>query len=115
MFLLLDVVPAGVTDRNCVAKAALERMAHAKPSPYMLARNARLLTIGNIEDDLGKLKQADWIIEAVDGKTPQPRPRFMSKLMPLKRPGAIVSSGTSTIPLGVLGLAVSPNSLSAIL
>ena len=63
--LLLDVVPEGAADRNALAKGALERMQKADPAPFMSRQAARLVTPGNLEDDLEKLGEADWIVEVV--------------------------------------------------
>ena len=57
--LLLDIVPDAARaeggDRSAVARAALDRLAKAEPAAFMHRRNARRVTPGNIEDDLGKL------------------------------------------------------------
>ena len=63
--LLLDIVPEGATDRNAVARAALEKLKKSKPAALMHKRRAALITPGNIEDDLGQLGDCDWVIEAV--------------------------------------------------
>ena len=62
---LLDIVPEGATDRNALATGALERMAKKKPAPLMSSRAAKLITPGNLEDDLRMLADCDWIVEAV--------------------------------------------------
>ena len=63
--LLLDVVPKGAADRNALAAGALARMHKADPAPFMSSQAARLVTPGNLEDDLGRLGEVDWIVEAV--------------------------------------------------
>ena len=63
--LLLDIVPPNSTDRSSIAKAALERLAKTDPAPLMSKSAAKLITPGNIEDDLKQLADVDWIIEAV--------------------------------------------------
>ena len=66
---LLDIVPPGAgpaaEKRSVLARTAVERLKKAKPAPLMSSRNARLITAGNLEDDLGLLAECDWIIEAV--------------------------------------------------
>ncbi len=99
--LLLDIVPKGATDRNQLAKAAIERMQKAEPSPFMHSKNIKLLTPGNLEDDLGKLAEADWIIEAVL-EDPQIKSDLYKKIDGARKAGSIVSSNTSTIPLKAL-------------
>ena len=62
---LLDIVPDGADNRNALAEGALARMLKTNPAPFMHRRDARLITIGNLEDDLDKLADCDWIVEAV--------------------------------------------------
>ena len=52
---LLDIVPEGATDRDAVAKGAIDKLLKADPAPLMHARNARLITPGNTEDHLSRL------------------------------------------------------------
>src|ERR1700690_1651275 len=63
--LLLDVVRPGEADRNAVAAGAVARMLKTEPAPFMSPAGAKLVEVGNIEDDLGKLAECDWVIEAV--------------------------------------------------
>jgi 3-hydroxyacyl-CoA dehydrogenase len=63
--LLLDIVPPGAANRNALAEGAVARMLKSEPAAFMHPRNARLVTTGNVEDDLGKLGEVDWIVEVV--------------------------------------------------
>src|SRR5947208_11647513 len=75
--LLLDIVPnsetrpsgrvpvEGSQDRNAIARAGLEAAKKAKPAAFFTADRAALVSIGNFEDDLARLKDCDLIIEAV--------------------------------------------------
>jgi 3-hydroxyacyl-CoA dehydrogenase len=99
--LLLDIVLKDQTDRNFLAKSALEKLNKADPAPFMHPKNARLITLGNLEDDIAKLSEADWIIEAVL-ENPQVKSDLYKKIDAVRKPGSIVSSNTSTIPLNVL-------------
>ncbi|MBT5811120.1 MAG: 3-hydroxyacyl-CoA dehydrogenase, partial [Rhodospirillaceae bacterium] len=62
---LLDIVPDGADDRDVIAKGAIANLLKANPAPLMHKRNAALITPGNTEDHLDRLKDCDWIIEAV--------------------------------------------------
>src|SRR5438132_13521937 len=64
---LFDIVPpdADGPARNKIAAAGLEAARKAKPAAFFDASLPRLVTIGNFEDDLKKLADVDWIIEAV--------------------------------------------------
>src|SRR5579863_1252052 len=64
---LLDIVPADAAGpaRNKIAAAGLDAAKKSKPAAFMDVSLARLVTVGNFEDDLKKLADVDWIIEAV--------------------------------------------------
>jgi 3-hydroxyacyl-CoA dehydrogenase len=98
--LLLDIVrdPA---DRSSVARDAVARLARSEPAAFMSGAAARLVEIGNIEDDLGKVAECDWIIEAIIERIDLKQALY-EKLDAVRRPGSAVSSNTSTIPLAQL-------------
>ena len=95
---LLDIVPKDAEDRSMLAKGAVAKMLKTDPAPFMSKANARLITPGNLEDDLALLKECDWIIEVVleDLKV---KHATYEKIAANRKKGAIVSSNTSTIPL----------------
>jgi len=95
---LLDIVPEGANNRSAIAAGAVEKMLKTQPAPFMDPRNARRITVGNLEDDMGQLAEADWIIEAVIERLDVKRDLY-KKVDAVRKPGAIVSSNTSTIPL----------------
>ena len=99
--LLLDIVPAGATERSALAQGALQRMRTQQPAPFMSADAAALVTPGNLEDDLEALAEVDWIVEAVL-EDPQVKRALYARIDAVRRPGSIVSSNTSTIPLATL-------------
>jgi 3-hydroxyacyl-CoA dehydrogenase len=98
---LLDIVPKDAKDRSMLAKGAIDRLLKTDPAPLMSARNAKLITPGNLEDDLDLLKDCDWIIEVVleDLKV---KHATYEKIQKVRKKGSIVSSKTSTIPLHML-------------
>ncbi len=95
---LLDIVPKDAKDRSALAKGAIEKMLKADPAPLMRKSNAKLITPGNLEDDLDLLKDVDWIIEVVleDLKV---KHATYEKLNKVRKKGSIITSNTSTIPL----------------
>ena len=95
---LLDIVPQGAKDRNAVAAGAVAKMLKTEPAAFMHPRNARLISVGNLEDDLESLSDADWIIEAVIERLDIKRDLY-AKVDAVRKPGAVVSSNTSTIPM----------------
>ncbi len=98
---LLDIVPKDADDRSTLAKAAVAKMAKIEPSPFMHPENVKLITAGNLEDDLGKLSECDWIIEAVL-EVPQIKSDLYKKIDSVRKLGSVVSSNTSTLPLKIL-------------
>jgi 3-hydroxyacyl-CoA dehydrogenase len=99
--LLLDIVPEGAADRSVLAQTAVQRMLKADPAPFMRPDSARLVTPGNLEDDLDALAEVDWIVEAIV-EEPKAKRALYERLESARRPGSIVSSNTSTIPLAYL-------------
>ena len=98
---LLDIVPEGAKNRNAIAEDAVKKLLKADPAAFMHERHAKLIITGNIEDHLGLLADCDWIIEAVIEKL-DAKHAIYGKIDAVRKPGSIVSSNTSTIPLAVL-------------
>jgi 3-hydroxyacyl-CoA dehydrogenase len=96
--LLLDIVKEGSKDRNEVAKAGLERALKAKPAAFMHANAAKLITLGNIEDDLAKLSDVDWVFEAILERLDVKRD-FWAKVEGVAGAHTILSSNSSGIPM----------------
>ena len=99
--LLLDVAAQEGPDRSAVARAALERLSKSRPPAFMHRGAARRVDTGNIDDDLARAGEADWIVEAVVERLDVKRDLY-ARLDAVRRPGAIVTSNTSTIPLARL-------------
>jgi 3-hydroxyacyl-CoA dehydrogenase len=98
---LLDIVPEGAENRNALAEGAIARMLKTKPAAFMSKRNAKRVTAGNLEDDLGLLSDCDWIVEVVIERL-DIKQQVYRKIDSVRKPGSIVSSNTSTIPLAQL-------------
>jgi 3-hydroxyacyl-CoA dehydrogenase len=99
--LLLDIVPPGADNRNVIAEGAIAKMQKADPAPFMSKSAARLVTPGNTEDDLEKLADCDWIIEAVVEKL-DVKQALYRRVDAVRKAGSVVSSNTSTIPFAAL-------------
>lgn len=96
--LLLDIVPKDATDRNMLAKGAIEKQSKGGTPGFAHPKNAKLVTPGNLEDDLDKLSECDWIVEVVLEKLAIKHDVYQ-KISKVRKKGSIVSSNTSTIPL----------------
>ena len=98
---LLDIVPDGADDRNVIADTAVRKLLRTEPAAFMHKRNTRLVTTGNIEDDLDQLADCDWIVEAIVERL-DAKQALYRRLDEVRKPGAIISSNTSTMPLAQL-------------
>ena len=98
---LLDIVPEGAADRDAVAKAAVQKMLKTDPAPFMGKAAARRVVPGNIEDHLERLRDCDWVIEAVVERAEVKRDLY-AKFAQHIGPRTLVSSNTSTLPLEAL-------------
>jgi 3-hydroxyacyl-CoA dehydrogenase len=96
---LLDIVPSGAEGpaRNQIASAGLEAAKKLKPAAFFEPGLARLVTIGNFEDDLKRLSEVDWIIEAVVENLEIKR-ALLKKVEAIRKPGTIVTTNTSGLP-----------------
>jgi 3-hydroxyacyl-CoA dehydrogenase len=95
---LLDIVPKNGTDRDAIAKGAIEKMFKTNPAPLMHKRFAKKIRPGNTEDHLERLADCDLVIEAVL-ENPAIKSALYKKIDSHRKSGAIVASNTSTIPL----------------
>ena len=103
---LLDIVPFDLKDkekndptaRNRIVKAGLDAALGSNPSLFFNKKDAGLITIGNLDDNIETLAECDWIIEVVVENLGIKRDLF-TKVEKIRKPGSIVTSNTSGIPL----------------
>src|SRR6201987_4831963 len=98
---LFDIVhpDADAPARNKIAAAGLDAAKKSKPAAFMDPSLARLVTIGNFEDDLKKLAEVDWIIEAV-GENLEIKRALLRKVEAIRKPGTLITTNTSGLPVG---------------
>lgn len=110
--LLLDIVPDGLTDeekakglsiddqqvRNRIARENLEKTLNMSPSPIFDKSYESQIETGNFEDHLKKIEDCDWVLEAIVEKLDIKRDLF-EKVEQHRRPGTLVSTNTSGIPI----------------
>jgi 3-hydroxyacyl-CoA dehydrogenase len=113
--LLLDIAPRELTPdeqkkgltlespevRNRIARNGLEAAKNSKPAAFFTPDNAALVSIGDFDDDLAKLKDRDLIVEAVVENLDIKRSLY-ERVEQHRKPGAIVASNTSGIPIHLL-------------
>jgi 3-hydroxyacyl-CoA dehydrogenase len=93
--LLLDLTPD-------VARAGLERASKLKPDPFFTPEARRLVSTGGFDDGLPGIGDSDWIVEAIVERLDVKQALF-EKVERYRRPGSLVSSNTSGIPIGAIG------------
>jgi 3-hydroxyacyl-CoA dehydrogenase len=109
---LLDIVPPELTRdeqrkgltvqspavRNRIVMAGLEAAKKARPAAFFTAETARLVTPGNLEDNLTWCGEVDWIIEAV-AENLEIKRKLFERVESVRKPGTIVTSNTSGLPI----------------
>jgi 3-hydroxyacyl-CoA dehydrogenase len=102
---LLDVAPAsaapGSSDRNKIVRAGLEAAKKSKPAAFFNAALAEKVAIGNFEDDLARVAEADWIIEVV-AENLEIKRQLLERVAQFRKPGAIVTTNTSGLPVRLI-------------
>ncbi len=113
--LVLDIAPRELNDaekasglaldhpkvRGRVAAEAVAAMVKSRPSPLFSAARAGYVTTGNLEDDLPKVKQADWVIEVVKEDLPI-KLKVLAAVAPHVRADALLTSNTSGLSLAAM-------------
>jgi len=108
--ILLDIVPPSLTEedkkkeltlenrvfRNKLSQNGLQAALQSRPASFYIPENARLIRIGNMEDDLERLKEVQWIIEVVVERLDIKKIVY-EKIDPFLAPGIIITSNTSGI------------------
>jgi 3-hydroxyacyl-CoA dehydrogenase len=117
---LLDIVPRELTPeekakgltlahptvRNRIVARGLEAARRNKPTAFFLPEWLNRIRQGNLEDDFARLAEADWIIEAVTENL-EIKTSLLKRIDAVRRPGTIVSTNTSGIPINSLSSGLS--------
>jgi 3-hydroxyacyl-CoA dehydrogenase len=110
--ILLDIVPpdlkpgAPAGDRNKIVRAGLDAAKKSKPAAFFVPALAEKVSIGNFEDDLARCAEADWIIEVV-AENLEIKRNLLSRVAQFRKPGAIVTTNTSGLPVHLIAEAMS--------
>ncbi|HWS98340.1 MAG TPA: 3-hydroxyacyl-CoA dehydrogenase/enoyl-CoA hydratase family protein, partial [Candidatus Methylomirabilis sp.] len=101
--LLLDIVPkeAVPADRNKIVAAGLEAAKKSKPAAFFAPSLASRIAIGNFEDDLERIADADWIIEAV-AENLEIKRNLLAKVAQHRKAGSVVTTNTSGLPVHLI-------------
>jgi 3-hydroxyacyl-CoA dehydrogenase len=98
--LLLDL-PAKEGPKNAIAAGHLKAALKSNPSPIYSKRFAKRIEVGNFDDDLGKLSECDWIIEVIVERL-DIKQQLFERVETVRKPGTLITSNTSGIPIGQL-------------
>src|ERR1700676_4899945 len=110
--ILLDIAPpdlqpgAPAGERNKIVRAGLEAAKKSKPAAFFTPALAEKVSIGNFEDDLARCAEADWIIEVV-AENLEIKRNLLSRVAQFRKPGAIVTTNTSGLPVHLIAEAMS--------
>ncbi|HUS93638.1 MAG TPA: 3-hydroxyacyl-CoA dehydrogenase/enoyl-CoA hydratase family protein [Patescibacteria group bacterium] len=107
--LLMDIVTPGLNEeeledpraRNRLVEGLFQKMVKARPANLARADRADLISLGNIEDDLDKIADCDWVIEVIIEQL-APKQALMERIEKLRKPGSLISSNTSGIPINLI-------------
>ena len=102
--LMLDILPKDLEknkNRNAISDGSLMRAVKSRPNPLYKKDYLKRIKTGNFEDDFEKISEADWIIEVVVENL-DIKKQIFEKVEKHKTKGAIVTSNTSSIPIGLL-------------
>lgn len=113
--LLLDIVPRELNDaekakgltlenqmvRNRIVNENLKTTLKSKPSPIYNQKFAERILTGNLEDDLHKVKEVDWIIEVVVERL-DIKQKVFEQIEKHRKPGTLITSNTSGIPIAYM-------------
>jgi 3-hydroxyacyl-CoA dehydrogenase len=95
---LLDMVPEGDGPRSRLANAALTALTKSKPAALYDASQAALITPGNFDDDLPRIAQCDWVLEAV-AENLEIKTALLGRVVPYLGPKAVLTTNTSGLPV----------------
>jgi 3-hydroxyacyl-CoA dehydrogenase len=105
--ILLDMLPPGLPpdapawDRNKIVRAGLDAARKSKPAAFFTPALADKISIGNFEDDLPRVAEADWIIEVVAENLDIKR-NLLARVAQHRKSGAIVTTNTSGLPVHLI-------------
>jgi 3-hydroxyacyl-CoA dehydrogenase len=101
--LLLDIVPkdASPADRNKIVLAGLEAAKKSRPAAFFSAALASKISFGNLDDDLPRIADADWIVEAV-AENLEIKRGLLAKVAEFRKPGSIITTNTSGLPVHLI-------------
>jgi 3-hydroxyacyl-CoA dehydrogenase len=105
--LLLDLPAKDGEDSSAPARAGLKRATKSKPASFSSKRAPALVEVGNLQDDLARLAECDWVVEAIIENLEIKRSLY-EKVAPHMAPHAVLASNTSGLSAQALSDALPP-------
>lgn len=110
---LLDIVPKDAPAdnpdaRNKIVTEGLERAKKSRPASFFSSDQYALVKTGNLEDNFEVIAAADWVIEVIVENL-KIKQDLMARIDAIRKPGSIISSNTSGIPLKDIAAGRSPD------
>ncbi len=113
--LLLDIVPRELTEaekakgltmeskavRNRIVNDALQATLKSKPSAVYTKEVVSRIKTGNIDDDLPKIADCDWVMEVVIERL-DIKQQVFAKIEQYRKPGTLITTNTSGIPIHLM-------------
>lgn len=96
--LLLDLKSEEANRPNKVAEESLRRITRMKPAPFAVPEYASLIEVGNFEDDLARISEADWVCEVVVERL-DIKKNLLTRVDACRGPQTVVTSNTSGLPI----------------
>lgn len=96
--LLLDLASGDAAARNAAAERGLQQAAKLRPDPFFTKDTVRRIKTGNFDDDLDRLGDVDWVIEAVVERL-DAKQALLARVEQVVRADTIVSTNTSGLPI----------------
>lgn len=112
--LLLDIVPKGVNatakpaEKNKIVNDALQATLKSNPSPVYTKDVVKKITTGNFDDNMKDIANCDWVIEVVVERL-DIKQQVYEKVEQYRKPGTLITSNTSGIPINMLSQGRSEN------
>jgi len=112
---LLDIAPTELTPeeqakgltleskvvRNRIVTMLFDRVKKSRPAALFTPERAEQIKLGNLADDLDLIADADWIVEVIVEQL-EPKRQLIERIEQVRKPGSIVSSNTSGIPIAAI-------------
>jgi 3-hydroxyacyl-CoA dehydrogenase len=113
--MLLDIAPKELTEeeknrgltlgdklvKNRIVQTSFDRSIKSSPGPLYSKKFISRITLGNFDDDLPKIKDADWTIEVVVENL-DVKKKVYEQVEKHRKPGTLITSNTSGIPIHLM-------------